>query len=148
MEADGGDVCACVRSFTQSVAWQISRKVSTLSSGWFVLGIVWVLNSAYCKECPSLYWLCTTVILATVGRILITVSSYYYTFPPLHAPAPKPAGATQEVISSLKAVPYSPDLFEDSCPTCAICLSEFAEGDVLRQLPCRHTQFHRECIDK
>lgn len=149
VEADGSDVYACVRSFTQSAAWQTSRKVSTLSSGWFVLGIVWVLNSAYCKECPSLYWLCTTVIMATIGRILITVASYYYTFPPRRRDtAAKPKGATQEIIASLEAVPYTSDLFEDPGTTCAICLSEFAEGDVLRRLPCRHCQFHSECIDK
>merc|ERR1719387_701815 len=147
-ETNRGDIRVCVRGFTQSAAWQISRKVSTLSSGWFVLGIVWVLNSAYCKECPSLYWLCTTVIMATIGRILITVLSYYYTFPPRRQQPPKPSGATQEVIASLEAVPYSPDLFEDPGTTCAICLSEFGEGDVLRRLPCRHCQFHSECIDK
>lgn len=146
-ETNRGDIRVCVRGFTQSAAWQISRKVSTLSSGWFVLGIVWVLNSAYCKECPGLYWLCTTVILATVGRILITVTSYYYTFPSRRSQEKKPTGATIEAIKKLETVIYTPELFDEGT-TCAICLSEFNEGDELRKLPCNHCQFHSDCIDK
>lgn len=52
----------------------------------------------------------------------------------------------------------------DSCPTqivtrgsvpsdtgdvasCSICMEDFAEGNVLRSLPCAH-RFHRDCVDK
>lgn len=147
-ERERGDVRACVRSFTSSTAWQSSKRVSTFSSGWFVLGIVWVLNSSYCRECPGLYWLCATVIMATVGRIVITVTSYYYTFPPNRGRSTKPVGATQETIDKLPIVPFTQVTFEDPDATCAICLSEFSPGDNLRRLPCGHCQFHSECIDK
>jgi hypothetical protein len=30
---------------------------------------------------------------------------------------------------------------------CAVCLSQFANGDLVRLLPCRH-EFHADCIDK
>lgn len=30
--------------------------------------------------------------------------------------------------------------------SCAVCLAEFEEGDVLLQLPCRHA-FHAECVE-
>ena len=30
---------------------------------------------------------------------------------------------------------------------CAVCLSQFANGDLVRLLPCRH-EFHAHCIDK
>merc|ERR1712154_74423 len=30
---------------------------------------------------------------------------------------------------------------------CSICMADFIEGDVTRQLPCFH-EFHRECVDK
>ncbi|GAX78646.1 hypothetical protein CEUSTIGMA_g6084.t1 [Chlamydomonas eustigma] len=34
----------------------------------------------------------------------------------------------------------------DSDTTCTICLIEYENGDILRQLPCKH-EFHKDCID-
>jgi hypothetical protein len=42
---------------------------------------------------------------------------------------------------------YAPDLFDEPNASCAVCLSEFDAGDLMRQLPCKH-YFHRHCIDK
>lgn len=36
--------------------------------------------------------------------------------------------------------------FLESSNKCAICLSEYQEGESLRRMPCDHT-FHRECVD-
>jgi len=35
---------------------------------------------------------------------------------------------------------------EDDAPVCAVCLEEFEDGDLLRQLACTH-MYHKECID-
>merc|ERR1719263_384710 len=55
-------------------------------------------------------------------------------------------GAPQEVIESLEAVRFSPEIHDNE--PCAICLGDFEEGDELRRLPCGHQQFHAACIDK
>eukprot|EP00435_Cladocopium_sp_Y103_P028187 s2551_g7.t1 len=39
----------CVRQLTHSMAWRTSKVVSIITYGWFILGIVWLLNSTYCK---------------------------------------------------------------------------------------------------
>ncbi|TNV77739.1 hypothetical protein FGO68_gene7262 [Halteria grandinella] len=34
---------------------------------------------------------------------------------------------------------------EDNARLCAVCHCEYAQGDVLKQLPCNH-QFHKGCL--
>jgi hypothetical protein len=59
-----------------------------------------------------------------------------------------PKGASEEVIESLKVVPYSEGMFGDEASECcAVCLAEFEIGDSLRVLPCQHQQFHASCVD-
>ena len=36
---------------------------------------------------------------------------------------------------------------EEDEKECAVCLSQFERGDLVRMLPCRH-EFHADCIDK
>lgn len=150
IQRQNGNVQECVRQLTHSSAWRTSKVVSIVTYGWFILGVVWILNSTYCKECPGLYRLSLAVIFTAVARLLITLICFYHSFPPRFPAAPsppKPKGATQSVIDTLPLVDYSPDIFQDVEPSCAVCLSEFEAGDVLRPLPCKH-YFHRRCIDK
>ena len=83
-------------------------------SGWFILGIVWLLNSTYCKPCPGppkaplaaaagLYRLSLAVIFAAVARLLMTLIVFYHSFPPRfqgQGLPPKPRGASQELIDA------------------------------------------------
>ncbi|CAK0890279.1 unnamed protein product [Prorocentrum cordatum] len=47
--------------------------VSVITYGWFILGVVWLLNSTYCKPCPGLYRLSLAVIFTAIARLLMTL---------------------------------------------------------------------------
>mmetsp|Transcript_61218 Transcript_61218/g.132527 ORF Transcript_61218/g.132527 Transcript_61218/m.132527 type:complete len:292 (-) Transcript_61218:177-1052(-) len=146
-----GNIQECVRQLTHSSAWRTSKVVSIVTYGWFILGVVWLLNSTTCKPCPGLYRLSLAVIFTAVARLLMTLIVFYHSFPPRFqggVTSPKPKGATQEVIESMPMVVYNPKVASVHAESsCAVCLSDFAKDEVLRQLPCCHN-FHRACIDK
>jgi len=146
-----GNIQECVRQLTHSAAWRTSKVVSIVTYGWFILGVVWLLNSTYCRPCPGLYRLSLAVIFAAVARLLMTLIVFYHSFPPRfqgQQAAAKPRGASQELIDSMELIEYSPETLHGAQETsCAVCLSEFEWDSVLRRLPCGHC-FHRGCIDK
>ncbi|CAJ1396454.1 unnamed protein product [Effrenium voratum] len=143
-----GNIQECVRQLTHSAAWKTSKVVSIITYGWFILGVVWLLNSTYCKPCPGLYRLSLAVIFAAVARLLMTLIVFYHSFPPRFQgqSAPKPRGANQELIDSMPLIVFVPET-KGQESGCAVCLSDFERDCVLRRLPCSHS-FHRGCIDK
>lgn len=145
-----GNLYALFDQMTSSSVWKNSKMVSVASYGWFVLGVVWLLNSTHCRECPGIYRLCLAVIFLAVARLLLTLIVFYHTFKnaPEDADAPpKPQGASQEIIDCIPCEEFNPDSQEGSCDSCAVCLNDFEEGDMLRRLPCNHS-FHTACVDK
>lgn len=146
-----GNVQECVRQLTHSSAWKTSKVVSILTYGWFILGVVWLLNSHLCQPCPGLYRLSLAVISTAAGRLLLTLIVFYRSFPPRlnrYQPLPKPRGATQDLIDMMPEFEYTPDVFDSNAEgSCAVCLCDFERDEWLRRLPCGHN-FHRICIDK
>mmetsp|Transcript_32168 Transcript_32168/g.84964 ORF Transcript_32168/g.84964 Transcript_32168/m.84964 type:complete len:322 (+) Transcript_32168:109-1074(+) len=140
----------CVRILTQSPAWKLSKGVSMLIYGWFVVGTVWLMNSDFCRPCPGLYVLSLAVMVAAVARVFVTMAVWRH-YVPQHAlpePAPKSNGVKGAVIQALPLVEYCQERFGDEGETaCAVCLCVFERGETLRQLPCGH-KFHCGCIDK
>ncbi|RAL52991.1 hypothetical protein DM860_016226 [Cuscuta australis] len=70
-----------------------------------------------------------------------------------NAQAPPKKGLRKKVLRSLPKFTYGPEFAAQNCSgkefaaECAICLSEYEDGDEIRVLPlCRHG-FHAECID-
>ncbi|CAJ1359623.1 unnamed protein product [Effrenium voratum] len=153
-----GDIQECMRRLTQAPAWKSSKGVSIASYAWFVLGVVWSLNSTYCESCPGLYRLCLTVVVSSFLKLLMTLVVFNRCFPVRGeaVPTPKPRGASQVLIESLPLFEYGKEQEEqeaslrrgDSCrDSCAVCLSDFEGGEQLRRLPCAHC-FHQACIDR
>lgn len=141
-------VQGCVRRITRSPAWRTSKSLSAATYAWFILGLVWILNSAYCVSCPGLYRLSLAVAVAFSFRIVITLGYYYAMFPRgVHATEKKaPCPAPRNVIEGLGLTCCSAEQ-ADAELSCAVCLSDFQLGETLRPLPCGHV-FHRSCIDK
>lgn len=149
-----GDIQECMRQLTQAPAWRSSKLVSISSYAWFVLGVVWLLNSTYCPSCPGLYRLSLTVVVASFVKLLMTLVVFNRCFPVRgEATLPKPRGATQELIDSLPLFKFDPeDLAAEHVrrsrdSSCAVCLCDFDRGEALRRLPCSHS-FHQSCIDR
>jgi hypothetical protein len=57
------------------------------------------------------------------------------------APSPSPSPSPPSAAAS-----PSPASAGGEEPCCVVCLDEYEEGDLVRELPCRHL-FHAECVD-
>jgi hypothetical protein len=148
-EHQHGDLKECIRQLVSSRMWRCSKAVAIGSYAWFVLGVTWLLNSETCETCPGINMLCLAIVLTVVARMLLTLVAFYQTFPQgSDVQPPKPQGASWSLIDSIPHVRFNSKL---TCFTsdrsCAVCLSDFEDGDLLRRLPCNHS-FHIGCIDK
>eukprot|EP00747_Dinoflagellata_sp_TGD_P026886 gnl/TRDRNA2_/TRDRNA2_132249_c0_seq2.p1 gnl/TRDRNA2_/TRDRNA2_132249_c0~~gnl/TRDRNA2_/TRDRNA2_132249_c0_seq2.p1 ORF type:complete len:282 (+),score=46.30 gnl/TRDRNA2_/TRDRNA2_132249_c0_seq2:64-909(+) len=139
-----------VASITTSPAWLVSKQVSVACVAWLLLGIVWVMNSGSCTNCSSLYWLTVAVLSQAALKTVLTHRIFKSSFPD-HSidddEATEMKAATREQIAALPCCNHRKELFSDDGMSCAVCLDDFAEGESLRQLPCKH-YFHCRCIDE
>jgi len=148
----GAELEEKVRKLTRSRAWRISTGLSTAAYAWFVVGVVWVLSADFCRPCPELYRLSLGVMAVAILKPIVTLAAFRFAFGGLGEDEPgtaPPQGASEELIASLPLEMYPAEQLlptEGQC-SCAVCLSDFEEGDVLRRLPCGH-KFHRPCIDQ
>jgi len=145
-ERSNGHPQVWFRHLTESRAWRFSKMISIATYGWFILGVVWLLNSEHNKFCPGLYRLCLAVVFTAIARLLITLIVFYQSFQPAAEAEtpPKPRGASEELINSIPIERFTGNSSETSC---AVCLSDFDKHSMLRRLPCGHS-FHVSCVDK
>lgn len=145
----GTELSVC--DFTSSPAWRVSKHISLATYGWFVIGVVWVLNAGSCKSCPGIYRMTAAVIVQAVLRAAVALVCFRVLFPGSDAISAGGVSqlepATRELIETLPLVIHSNALFDDPAASCAVCLSEYSSGEQLRQLPCGH-YFHSDCADR
>lgn len=150
IDANNGVVLeACVASFTGSVAWKLTKKLSLATYGWLVLGCTWLVNAG---ECPAtVFWMVVAVMGQAAVRALVGAICFRGLLPITWGHSQPEASlvvpATQQQIIDLPVVPFSHDLLDESSRSCAVCLLDYDVHDMLRRLPCEH-YFHQKCCDK
>mmetsp|Transcript_74664 Transcript_74664/g.136368 ORF Transcript_74664/g.136368 Transcript_74664/m.136368 type:complete len:321 (+) Transcript_74664:66-1028(+) len=151
IERGGGSIEACVVSITMAPAWCMSKAVSLLHYGWFVLGVVWWVNSTTCATCPGISMLLISVLLFCAARAIVALVVFQFVFPAHTEPGQQASRVEPATVSQIAALALVDVKAASAGPalgtTCVVCLADFDEGDVARKLPCGH-HFHKGCIDR
>lgn len=136
-----------VQRFTSSLAWRWSKNISLFTYGWFVLGIVWVLNSDF-ESCMETHRMTVAVIGQAFARAVGAMLCFRMCLQAHVVPEgpPKVEAARSEEIYALQVLAFRSEMAQKHA-TCAVCLCDYVEGEVLRRLPCGHL-FHRRCADE
>jgi len=147
------DMIALVRRLTTSPCWKINTVLSSLSYGWLVLGLIWIVHAGPCHLSP----MCMFLAFVAVVKFILTWALFKYYFPEQQEDLPQEndelqqQGASWQLINSIPITMWSTqgnaqhDVTPEPC--CVVCLDEFENGQQLRRLPCGH-EFHQGCIDK
>lgn len=144
---------SCIASFTASPAWRVSRNVSFFNFGWFVLGIVWLINAGGCASCPGIYRMTLMVLSQAAARALIVLGCFRILVPTevqggrVDGNMGRMEAAAYTQIRAIPLVAFEHGLLEESDSSCAVCLADYVCRDRLRRLPCGH-HFHRQCADR
>lgn len=136
-----------IAQLASTQAWRVSKLVSLMTYFWMILGIVWAMNSRGCNTCPNLIPTVVAVLATSAARVLCAFIGFRMAFPlaARAAEAAEMVAATAEQICGLDTVTHESD--ESTELSCAVCLSEFCDGEALRKLPCNH-RFHVDCCDQ
>lgn len=145
------DVSEFMGTLTSSLPWKVNKVLSVVVYGWQILGIVWIVNASSCE----LSYICKVNAGGAMLKMLLSWICFQYQFsrqqeePAEAMEETEQQGASRELIDSIQIIEYSADVLSDGRPetACAVCLSEFDNGQLLRRLPCGH-HFHQHCIDK
>jgi len=147
-----------IASLAKTPAWRASHRLSLHTFAWLVLGIVWIVNTSDCSECPWLLSMTCLAVLQSCARVAFVLLYFKFQFPEGvdgdldHKVGPIPASAEQIAAIPVEVVYSPPAVFVamglgGEAATCAVCLSDCCAGDHLRKLPCGH-KFHVDCCDQ
>jgi len=145
--------------FTQGLK-QIQEIVSMFGFIWFVFGNFWFFGSPECSElAPQVYHLSMALLIIFYVRlcfpcilVLLLAPFVCFCLPCLlrmisHFETSR-RGASPAKISGLPFTVFKSGMYPVDESSCAICMSQYDEGDEVRCLPChiKH-HYHKQCVD-
>lgn len=149
-DAESSQFFTIVEAITASPAWCLAKKVSLMIYAWFLFGAIWVLHAFSSPACSGIHNLVLGVLVFSAMRAMMAVASLRLLFPQnviVEEETVEVAnGASEEEISALHKFVYNSHDVDEPGTSCAVCLSEYQDGELLRELPCGH-QFHCACAD-
>lgn len=135
----------------------INKILNLLWFTWFIVGMVWTFQALADDKCsstaPYLFRMCFSlmiiqIIILALGVLFCCCSCVVLILRVMvHQRQVAPRGATDDLIRSLPTKRFKDGLVKKDDATCAICLSDYEEDEVVRFLPCGH-HYHRNCVDK
>jgi len=151
----------CMR-FQSKMAIFLQKVGNMFWCVWFLIGTVWTFKSQACaKASPPIYIFCLTVVIINLFLIGLCILccictcvciGFCYMINPDSFRQDDVRGASKKVIEKLETKKFSKGIegLEDEDAKCAICLSNYEEGEELRYLPCKPKKhhYHRECVDE
>jgi len=157
MHFDQEQVDLRITSLAKTPAWRASHRLSLHTFAWLVLGIVWIINTSDCSDCPWLLAVTCLAVFQSCARVGFVLVYFKILFPEGvdgddRKVGPEPASPEQIAALPVEVVHSPPAIlvamgFCDETATCAVCLSDHSPGDNLRKLPCSH-KFHVACCDQ
>lgn len=127
------------------------RLLNMASVAWFIVGIAYLQHEKAGKG-DAIRSLVIAIIIIELVVLTITIVLgfliFLFALRPVLSNRQNIQGATKEDISKLSSFRYA----SDSCDaqSCSICLCDYEEDEVLRELPCTASKhiFHAACIDE
>eukprot|EP01137_Pigoraptor_chileana_P007022 Opistho-2@52007 len=102
-----------------------------------LVSVIWWMSVVHSVgiACVALFWCCVPCVVA----------GYFLARPDDDDTESGSRAASPEAIRGLKSRTYSTGMFKAD-ERCAICLGDYEDTEVLRELPCGHI-FHLRCVD-
>lgn len=143
--------------------FSLKQSLEIFSLAWFVIGQSWILGNHSCPEsAPTLFRTTLAMLVITYCMLLAPCLVLIIVLPFACLCLPclirvlyrmqDPyigRGASETDIKRLPVVKFETGMFSLDDAQCAICLSEYTEGEELRTINCEgNHHFHKSCVDQ